>query len=552
VRRALLFILVLGAIAAGADFFSPYRGEPLQLLLVDASGREHALRYDTEGWLALGGDESKLLRIRTRTAGTQSGGRVEFNLEGGVLFVSRAARELPDLIGAKYGKCASADSSSTQCRYAFQLIDSETIDFGTATGAPRLSAVKLTVLKTSVTARIDLSSLAYLYGGLAIVGALFLLLPLSASAKSWTLIIIGAGWILVAGVGSGVVALTIVLAVGAALWQVMKSKAVARQVIALAAAISGLFLVANVLSNASAGIFANPGSLPLPVPLGLAFFSIRALELTFRVGTRELRDMSARDYLLFMLFPATLAAGPIFSYGDFKKGAISQPSVVDWSAGLARIGVGAIKKVICEMALARVLAPKLLALYVDPEADRLALWLLLVPYAIYVYLDFSAYSDIAIGTGRMLGWRVPENFNWPFMRSNLRAFWTSWHMTLSLWVSRWVHFFVAFPLRRAPRAAQVALPVIASLLVMGLWHELQITWLMWGLHHATGILLSDVLAAMAAALVLPALLGKLLDGAKRAIGMSGVLLWVSLSHCFTLVSDPALALALWGHALGLR
>jgi D-alanyl-lipoteichoic acid acyltransferase DltB (MBOAT superfamily) len=133
----------------------------------------------------------------------------------------------------------------------------------------------------------------------------------------------------------------------------------------------------------------------------------------------------------------------------------------------------------------------------------------------------------------------------------MRSFWMSWHMTLSLWVTRWVHFFIAFPLRRAPRAAQLILPVVGSLIVIGLWHEMQIAWLMWGLHHATGILLSDALVLAAAALVVPPAFRTLVNGVERALGMLGVLLWVSLSHCFTLVSDPSMALALWRHALGL-
>jgi D-alanyl-lipoteichoic acid acyltransferase DltB (MBOAT superfamily) len=550
VKRTFAFLLLLAVIAASADLVAPYRASTLELVLVDAAERELQITYDTDGWLTLDGGDARLLRLRSSLAGVQSAGTLEFDLADGVLFVSRSGRDRPDVIGANYRSCSKQDPGRAHCKYAFQLAADESIDFGVATGAPRLSALNVRVMKTSVVQRIDLVSLAYLYAGIALLGASFLWLPIGAGAKAWTLVVTGAAWLVLAGGVSGAVALGIIVAVGVALWSMLRAQSRSSHVIALAAAVSGIFVAANVLSNASAGVFANPGSLPLPVPLGLAFFTIRALELTFRVGTRELRAMSPRDYLLFMLFPATLPAGPIFSLDHFKQGAIGRPSVIDWSSGLARVGVGIFKKIVCDTVLARVLAPELLALYLDPGGDRLAFWLLLVPYALYVYLDFSAYSDIAIGSGRMLGWRVPENFDWPFLRSNLRSFWTAWHMTLSLWVSRWVHFFVAFPLRRAPRLAQLMLPVVASLLVMGLWHELQITWFLWGLHHATGILLSDLIVAMSAAVVLPSVLGKIADGAKRAIGMLGVLSWVSLSHCFTLFTDPSMALAMWGHALG--
>jgi D-alanyl-lipoteichoic acid acyltransferase DltB (MBOAT superfamily) len=550
VKSTLSFILLLTIISACADLFAPYRTATLGQVLVDADGRERPVVYGAGGWLTLEDGDAKLLRLRSSVAGVRSAGSFEFDLGDGLLFVARPGRELREVIGAEYRSCAPREAGRLHCKYSFDISPDETIDFGIASGAPRLSAMKLTIMKATVVERINLDSLAYLYAALAILGAVFLWLPFSSGAKAWILVVAGAGWLVLAGGVSGAAALGLTFAVGLALWRLLRGDGQPGRAITLAAAIGVIFVTANVLSSSTAGVFANPGSLPLPVPLGLAFFTIRALELTYRVGTRELTAMTPRDYLLFMLFPATLAAGPIFSLGDFRQGAIARPSVIDWSAGLARMGVGVFKKVVCDAFLVRVLQPKLLALYLDPTGDRVELWLLLIPYALYVYLDFSAYSDIAIGSGRMLGWRVPENFDWPFLRSNLRAFWTKWHMTLSLWVSRWVHFFSAFPLRRAPRVLQLTLPVVTSFLVMGLWHELQATWFLWGLHHASGIMLSDLITAAAATVVLPSILGKFGEGVKRTLGAFAVLFWVSLSHCFTLFTDPAMALALWSHALG--
>jgi D-alanyl-lipoteichoic acid acyltransferase DltB (MBOAT superfamily) len=114
---------------------------------------------------------------------------------------------------------------------------------------------------------------------------------------------------------------------------------------------------------------------------------------------------------------------------------------------------------------------------------------------------------------------------------------------------RWVHFYTAFSLRRSARAFQATLPALASLIIIGLWHEVQVTYLLWGVHHSAGILLGDAVGA-AFALLAASRAAPLLTVARHVAGMAFVWAWVGLSHCFTLLSDPGIAFTVYCRALG--
>jgi alginate O-acetyltransferase complex protein AlgI len=113
-------------------------------------------------------------------------------------------------------------------------------------------------------------------------------------------------------------------------------------------------------------------------------------------------------------------------------------------------------------------------------ADRRVLLLWLFAYGVKIYVDFSAYSDIAIGSARLFGIRVPENFDWPYLRTNIADFWSHWHMSLY----RWLVDYVFIPLggsRVGPR--RVYLNVIITMLISGLWHGAGLNFVAWGLWH---------------------------------------------------------------------
>jgi D-alanyl-lipoteichoic acid acyltransferase DltB (MBOAT superfamily) len=123
------------------------------------------------------------------------------------------------------------------------------------------------------------------------------------------------------------------------------------------------------------------------------------------------------------------------------------------------------------------------------------MWLLLYCYSLRIYFDFSGYTDIAIGLGRLLGIRLPENFASPYLKPNLTQFWTSWHMTLTGWFRN--YFFN--PLTRALRSGQADLPVplvilmaqISTMVLIGLWHGVTAGFVLWGVWHGAGLFIQN-------------------------------------------------------------
>jgi D-alanyl-lipoteichoic acid acyltransferase DltB (MBOAT superfamily) len=119
------------------------------------------------------------------------------------------------------------------------------------------------------------------------------------------------------------------------------------------------------------------------------------------------------------------------------------------------------------------------------------MWLLLYAYALRLYLDFSGYTDIAIGLGRLLGIRLPENFNAPYLKTNLTGFWNAWHITLAQWfrayffnpLTRWLRTHPAKP----PIWAIILVGQTGVMLLIGLWHGLTWNFALWGLWHAAGL-----------------------------------------------------------------
>jgi alginate O-acetyltransferase complex protein AlgI len=116
-----------------------------------------------------------------------------------------------------------------------------------------------------------------------------------------------------------------------------------------------------------------------------------------------------------------------------------------------------------------------------PSQSWLAAYLGCVQYGLNLYLQFSGYSDIAIGIAMLVGYRVPENFNWPFIATNIQTFWSRWHITLS----HWCRDYVFQPVAAVSRSPHIG--VIAAMLVLGMWHELSWRYLLWGAYHGLGL-----------------------------------------------------------------
>jgi alginate O-acetyltransferase complex protein AlgI len=180
-------------------------------------------------------------------------------------------------------------------------------------------------------------------------------------------------------------------------------------------------------------------------------------------------------------------AGPIKRYPQFVAAMRdAEPSSANIYAGLLRILLGLTKKFLLADVLALTVAERTYA-----STMRHA-WVIVFAYSLQIFFDFSAYSDIAIGLGRTLGIALPENFRAPYLAKNIREFWDRWHITLS----RWVRDYVFTPLgrtlfktllRRTPAVIAV-ISYLVTFTVVGAWHGLTPSFLLWGVYH--GVLLS--------------------------------------------------------------
>jgi alginate O-acetyltransferase complex protein AlgI len=219
---------------------------------------------------------------------------------------------------------------------------------------------------------------------------------------------------------------------------------------------------------------------PIHLPIGISFFTFEAI--AYLVDIRR-RDTTAQrnpaNFGLFMTLFPHLIAGPVVRYRDLAA-AIANRTLTSalFASGVRRFVVGLAKKVLVANALG-LTADKLFALPPDQLAPSAA-WLGVVCYTLHIYFDFSGYSDMAIGLGRMFGFELCENFRYPYAAESVTDFWRRWHISLSTWFRDYLYI----PLggnRRGPWRTCFNLCVVFAL--CGLWHGASWTFLAWGLFH---------------------------------------------------------------------
>lgn len=260
----------------------------------------------------------------------------------------------------------------------------------------------------------------------------------------------------------------------------------ARHLLTLAIIAAGSLLFLGYKS----AFFASTGGVPwvqqLLAGIGFSFVFLRVIDLARALGDGRHAPPSAPSLINYLVPFHMLAAGPIQAYDEFAK----QPAVPAPLTGretldaAERVARGLFKKFVLAYALQKVFLTDLQAdgWWLVLEVNVLLLWL---------YLDFSAYSDIAVGLGRLMGVATPENFNRPWLSRNLIDFWDRWHISLSQWIRR--NMFIPAQLnlmRRFPRKDPVLIAAVAiglSFFMAGIWHGLSRGWLLWGAMHAVGL-----------------------------------------------------------------
>lgn len=228
--------------------------------------------------------------------------------------------------------------------------------------------------------------------------------------------------------------------------------------------------------------------------LGFSYLAFRLIHALRDRQTGKLPALTLRQFTTYALFFPAYTAGPIDRAERFQRDLLSLPTLLGLdpariTEGLTRIMIGVFKKFVIADTLAQGMALNPTnAAQID---SAIGLWTLLYGYALQLFFDFSGYSDIAIGIGLLFGIRLPENFDRPYLKTSITAFWQSWHRTLS----SWARFYVFTPLSRLlltrqhkpPTTLIVLSSQLATMIVIGLWHGVSWNFLVWGAWHGVGL-----------------------------------------------------------------
>lgn len=220
------------------------------------------------------------------------------------------------------------------------------------------------------------------------------------------------------------------------------------------------------------------------LPVGLSFFSFQAI--SYVVDHYRKPELPARrllDVVAYISFFPTLLSGPIMRENEFFP-QLQNRSLDDYPLceGLTLILSGLFKKVV----LATYLQQNLVDLvYQDPGGYSTAtMWVTVFAYSIQIFCDFSGYTDLALGIGRLMGFRLPENFNAPYRALNLQEFWHRWHISLSTWLRDYVYISLG-----GNRKGNRYINLLLTMVIGGLWHGSGLPFLIWGTMHGLGLVI---------------------------------------------------------------
>jgi alginate O-acetyltransferase complex protein AlgI len=540
--RLIAILVVCLALVAVLDAtgLSKQAGLQVEHLTVSASGSELQREPFRNGLpVTLHADADDSLSVGLDAEGMQTAGVLTIAGSDG-----RAALGLPGgrILAAGGPDCTAAPAGGWQCKVIWRASRSqERLPLYPADDTVTINLVSFSpasILRAPATSFAGL--LLFLTLLVLLAPLIVLTRRLSPALELPVLIGLSAAWIATTGVPSAL-AIAAFLAVGY-LFVRLELRADPTQGSVLLP-VTGLVVVVllyfKVLAPYAAQAFGQLSSLALP--LGLSYFSIRLIDVIFAARARTLKQVGAVEFLGFMLHPSMLAAGPITTLAEFRQARIANWSVVDYASGIARCLVGMVKKLAADLWLAPLVLRLAQTVAIHPEsAHARIVWPMLFGQLLYVYLDFTGYTDLALGTGRALGWRLPENFNLPLVRSNLQRFWRSWHMTLSNWVMRRV-YFPAFIESRSP-----ILAAVCAMLAIGFWHQPDFAWTGWALHHGIGLGVTLTFldvgfrkgTPLARLSVIP--IGRFMTG---FFGWAFTMSWVALGLSYTLFDNYRLSFA---------
>ncbi|GAB6164360.1 MBOAT family protein [Thermostilla marina] len=255
--------------------------------------------------------------------------------------------------------------------------------------------------------------------------------------------------------------------------------------IALNVACIGVFKYARFFTSSLNAVLTQLGLPSVPevdpaLPVGISFYTFQAMSYLFDVYRDETEPQRNPFHLALYisLFPQ-LIAGPIVRYSTIAREIVDrQTTLTDMAQGVQRFIVGLGKKLLIADVLGRIV-DHVFGLP-STELTSVMVWIATLCYTAQIYYDFSGYSDMAIGLGRMFGFHFEENFNYPYISTSVTEFWRRWHISLSTWFRDYMYIPMGGNRHGTLRTFR---NLVTVFLVCGLWHGAAWTFVVWGLYH---------------------------------------------------------------------
>ncbi len=258
-------------------------------------------------------------------------------------------------------------------------------------------------------------------------------------------------------------------------------------------------------------------ALRIALPIGISFYTFQIISYAIDVYRKD--TPAQRNIISFAayvsMFPQ-LIAGPIVRYTDIAREIDSRRITLQGAAeGIRRFVLGLGKKII----IANVLGELCDAFLASSDRSLAFCWLYALAFSLHIYFDFSAYSDMAIGLGRILGFSFPENFNYPFISRSITEFWRRWHMSLGSWFRDYV--YIPLGGNRCGKARQM-LNIFIVWMLTGLWHGAAWNFVIWGLFFGILLLIEKLW---------------LLKGLEKAKGLNHVYVMIMVMLSFVMFNS---------------
>ncbi|HIS98036.1 MAG TPA: MBOAT family protein [Candidatus Scatomorpha pullistercoris] len=269
-----------------------------------------------------------------------------------------------------------------------------------------------------------------------------------------------------------------------------RAKAVLAINVVINLALLGFFKYYDLIAETLSLIpFINIKPLGIALPIGISFYTFQTMSYPIDVYRGD-ADVQ-RNYISFGTFVALfpqLIAGPIVRYKDVADQLSFRASSIDqFSSGVERFMVGVAKKVLIANNLGKLW--DYYAAIPNGELTFLGSWLGIIAFSLQIYFDFSGYSDMAIGLGRMIGFEFKENFDYPYISKSVTEFWRRWHMSLGTWFRDYL--YIPLGGNRCGRAGQL-FNILVVWAATGIWHGANWTFLMWGLYYAVFLMIEKL------------------------------------------------------------